>query len=272
MELRERLRFLFEDTKTWKGKLTSLLLVGLNAVFILLYIIETYPLSNHLYSVLWAIEVGITGIFILEYASRIYVSGQGLRKAFEPMMIADLMAIFPVLLVLAVPGLTVSAGFLKVFRVFRVFRLFRVTDSRNFIWGKVSKTNLQIMKFATVIFAVFFISAGFFHEVEVQQNPGVDTFRDSLYYMVVTLTTVGFGDITPVTSLGRWVTIFSIMAGIVIVPYQASKIVKTWNSQEKVEVKCPECGLKYHDPDASHCKACGHVIEQEYDSRETDYL
>jgi voltage-gated potassium channel len=255
-----------------EGKLVSLSLLSLNTLFILLYIVETYPLSQLLYQLLWNAEVAITWVFVLEYVARIYASVKGLQKAFEPLMLADLMAILPVLLILVGPGASVSAGFLKVFRVFRVFRFFRFTENREFIWGKISKTNLQIVKFATVIFAVFFVSAGFFHEVEVQQNPNVDTFRDSLYYMVVTLTTVGFGDFTPVTPAGRWVTILSIMAGIVIVPYQASKIVKAWSSQEKVEVKCPKCVLKYHDKDASHCKACGHVIEQEYDSREADYL
>lgn len=217
---------------------------------------------------MWSVEVGITAVFSLEYLARIYSSEKGLTKVFEPLMIADLLAIIPVLLILAGPGMSVNSGFLKVFRVFRVFRFFRVTESRRFIWGSVSESDLQIIKFLTLIFAIFFVSAGFFHEVEVHQNPGVETFRDSLYYTVVTLTTVGFGDITPVTNTGRWVTIFSIMAGIILIPWQASRIVKAWNAKDKLKVTSPECGLRYHDRDASHCKACGHLINQEFDSRE----
>lgn len=272
MDLREKIRFMLDDTESFAGKFTSLSLVSLNFIFVLIYIIETYPISTQVYTILWSLELGITGVFSLEYLARVYSSEKDLSKIFEPLMIADLLAILPVFLILAGPGTAVSAGFLKVFRVFRVFRFFRLTDSQEFFWGKVSETDLQIIKFVTIIFSVFFVSAGFFHEVEVGQNPGVDTFRDSLYYTVVTLTTVGFGDITPVTNAGRWITIFSIMAGIVLIPWQASRIVKAYNSQDKIEVKCPECGLKYHDRDASHCKACGHVIDQEYDSRDTEYI
>lgn len=268
MGLRERIRYLLEDTESFEGKFTSFSLVFLNFVFVLIYILDSYQLSQQVYSIIWSIEVAITAVFSLEYVARIYSSEKGLSKVFEPLMVADLLAIVPVLLILGGPGTSVNAGFLKVFRVFRVFRFFRVAESRKFIWGKVSESDLQIIKLVTLIFTIFFVSAGFFHEIEVQQNPNVDTFRDSLYYMVVTLTTVGFGDITPVTNTGRWITIFSIMAGIVLIPWQASRIVKAWNSKDKVEVQCPECGLKYHDKDASHCKACGRLINQEYDSRE----
>lgn len=273
MSLRERIRFLLDDTESFEGRFTSLSLIILNALFVLIYIVETYPIPQQLYQVLWGLEIGITGVFVLEYFARIYSSDKDLlSKIFEPLMVIDFIAILPVILILAGPGTAVSAGFLKVFRVFRVFRFLRVVESNRFFWGKVSDTDLQILKLVTIIFSVFFVTAGFFHEVEVASNPNVDTFRDSLYYTVVTLTTVGFGDITPVTSMGRWVTIFSIMAGIILIPWQASRIVKTWNSQDKVEVKCPECGLKHHDRDASHCKACGHVINQEYDSRDEEYL
>ena len=272
MDLREKIRCLLEDTESFEGKFTSFSLVSLNFIFILIYILDTYSISESLYTALWSIEIAITSIFSIEYIARIYSSEEGLSKVLEPLMVADLLAILPVFLIVLVPGASFSAGFLKVFRVFRVFRFFRVAEDRKFIWGKVSESDLQIIKLVTLIFSIFFVSAGFFHEIEVQQNPNVDTFRDSLYYMVVTLTTVGFGDITPVTNSGRWVTIFSIMAGIVLIPWQASRIVKAWNSKDKLEIKCPNCGLKYHEKDASHCKACGHVIDQEYDSRTEEYL
>jgi voltage-gated potassium channel len=94
------------------------------------------------------------------------------------------------------------------------------------------------------------------------------TFGDAFYYAVITLSTTGFGDIIPVTTAGRWVTVGSILAAIIVIPRQASKFVREWTSKEQVNVTCPQCGLEYHDPDASHCKACGHVIYQELDSRE----
>lgn len=63
-------------------------------------------------------------------------------------------------------------------------------------------------------------------------------------------------------------TVSTILAGIILIPWQASRIVRAWSSTEKVDVTCPNCGLSSHDPDASHCEACGHVIHQEYGGEE----
>ena len=272
-DLRDKVRYLLDDTDSFSGRFTSFSLLALNIIFVILYVLHTYPLTEVVMSAVWALEVGITAVFLVEYLARIWVSEDGLRKVIEPLMVVDLMAILPVILVLAFPQFGLfNAGFLRLFRIFRIFRFFRLTQNREFFWGKVSESDLQIIKLITIIFSIFFVSAGFFHEVEITQNPNVEVFRDSLYYMVVTLTTVGFGDITPVTNAGRWITIISIMAGIVLIPWQASRIVKAWSHQDKREVKCDQCGLMYHDPDASHCKACGAVIDQEYDSRKGDYL
>jgi voltage-gated potassium channel len=124
------------------------------------------------------------------------------------------------------------------------------------------------MKLLLTILVLLSASAGLFYTAEHGVNPNVDTFGDAFYYTVVTLSTVGFGDIVPMTAAGKWITVASILAAIIVIPRQASKILKEWTSREKVNVTCPECGLEYHDPDASHCKACGHVIYQEHDSRE----
>ena len=113
---------------------------------------------------------------------------------------------------------------------------------------------------------IFFISSGLFFFVENTINPNVDNFGDAFYFTVVALTTVGFGDIAPLSDAGKWVTILMILSGIIFIPWQVSQIVKEWVRMEtKKEVICPGCGLRYHDEDASHCKSCGHSIFQEYD-------
>jgi voltage-gated potassium channel len=102
--------------------------------------------------------------------------------------------------------------------------------------------------------------------VEHDTNPAIKNFGDAFYFSVVSLTTVGFGDIIPASEGGRWVTVLMIFSGIILIPWQVGQIVKEWiRLSAKKEVVCPRCGLKYHDKDASHCKACGHVIFQEFD-------
>ena len=113
---------------------------------------------------------------------------------------------------------------------------------------------------------IFFISSGLFFYVENTLNPKVETFGDAFYFTVVTLSTVGFGDIIPMSEAGKWVTVFMILSGIILIPWQVSRIVKEWlHIATKKKVICPECGLRYHDDNASHCKSCGHIIYQEYD-------
>ena len=97
-------------------------------------------------------------------------------------------------------------------------------------------------------------------------NTGVNTFGDAFYFTAVALTTVGFGDITPMSEAGRWVTVLMVFSGIILIPWQVSRIVKEWvRLGTKTQITCPGCGLRYHDQDASHCKSCGHLIYQEYE-------
>ena len=116
------------------------------------------------------------------------------------------------------------------------------------------------------IFIIFFISAGLFFHVENGINSVVNNFGDAFYYVVVTITTVGFGDIIPISDGGRIVTVLMIISGIILIPWQASQVIKEWSQTKKKKSTCKNCGLMYHDEDASHCKSCGHIIYQEYDN------
>jgi voltage-gated potassium channel len=268
-DLRETVRFYLLDHRTYVGKAIDVALLVLNLVFVALFVAETYSLSPRVADLVWTLELGIAGVFCVEYALRLYGAENRPAEALDPYTMADLVSILPTLLtvVLTPAGGVVALGFLRVVRVVRVLRFYRFTRDAEFFFGTVSDNTLRAMKLLLTVLVVLFVSAGLFYAAENRGNPDVATFGDAFYYTVVTLSTVGFGDITPTTAAGRWVTVASILAAIILIPRQASRIVKEWTT-DKVNTTCPECGLEYHDPDASHCKACGHVIYQEYDSRD----
>jgi voltage-gated potassium channel len=268
-DLRGRVRFYLLDHRTPTGKAIDIALLVLNLAFVAILVAETYPLSAGSERLLRASEVAIALVFLVEYALRLYGAESTVGEATNPYTVADLVAILPTLVVLVLPGvglaLAAEVGFLRAVRVVRVLRFYRFTRDAEFFFGTVSDNALRSLKLLLTVLVVFFVSAGLFYSVEHAANPGVDTFGDAFYYMVVTLSTVGFGDVLPTTAAGRWVTVAAILAAIIVVPWQGSRIVREWASRDRVDVTCSNCGLAAHDRDASHCKACGTVIYQEYD-------
>ena len=263
-------RFYLLDHRTLAGKAIDVALLGLNLVFVAIFVVETYPVTAATRAVLWDLEVAIAIVFLVEYLLRLYGARSRIDEALNGYTVVDLVAILPTLsvLFLPVPATVVEIGFLRAIRVIRVLRFYRFTRDAEFFFGQVTDNSLRAMKLLLTVLVILFVSAGLFYSAEHRANPGVSTFGDAFYYTVVTLSTVGFGDILPVTAAGRWVTVGSILAAILVIPRQASRILREWTTRELVNVTCPDCGLSYHDPDASHCKACGAVIYQEYDSRD----
>jgi len=268
---REKLQFYLIDCRTPTGKFIDIAIVVLNLIICGIFVAETYPLSDATRQVLWQLEVAIVFFFIFEYAARLYGSTNRLRQIADIYSIIDLIAILPTLSLLILPlfGFTPNLGFMRVIRglrVFRIFRFLRFTADADFFFGRFTRRFLTVLRLIITILMIFFISAGLFYEVENYLNPNVSNFGDAFYFTVVALTTVGFGDITPLTTAGKWVTVIMILSGIILVPWQVSLIIREWiHMARKKEIICPSCGLRYHDHDASHCKSCGHVIYQVYD-------
>lgn len=264
---REAVRFYLLDHSTPIGKAIDIAMLSLNLLFIAVFVVETYPHTAPTDALLWRLEVGIAGVFLAEYVLRIYGAADRLGELTNPYTVIDLLSVLPTLSVLVLPGpVTFELGFLRVARIVRVLRFYRFTQDEEFFFGTVEAQTLRAGELVLTIFVLLFATAGLFYSAEHAVNPGVSTFGDAFYYTVVSLTTVGFGDITPVTTGGRWVTVGAILAGIILIPWQAGRIVREWTSRDKIDVTCPNCGLRHHDADASHCKACGHVIYQEYDA------
>jgi voltage-gated potassium channel len=263
-------RFYLLDHRTYLGKVIDIALLVLNLVFVGVFVVDTYPVAESTRDLLWTLELGIAAVFLVEYLLRLYGASDRLAEFLDPYTVVDLLAILPTLVVVVTPASAVAlnVGFLRVVRVLRALRFYRFTRDAEFFFGTVSDNTLRAIKLLLTVLVVFFVSAGLFYSAEEAANPEVANFGDAFYYSVVTLSTVGFGDIVPATTAGRWVTVGSILAAIIVVPRQASRVLREWTTREKVDVTCPNCGLSQHDPDASHCKACGHVIYQEFDSRQ----
>lgn len=264
---REVVRFYLLDHSTLLGKAIDIALLSLNLLFIAVFVVETYPHGATTDAWLWRLEVGIAGVFLIEYVLRIYGAENRFEEITNPYTVIDLLAILPTLSVLVLPGpATFELGFLRAARLVRVLRFYRFTRDEEFFFGTVEAQTLRVGELLLTILVLLFATSGLFYSAEHVANAGVSTFGDAFYYTVVSLTTVGFGDITPVTTGGRWVTVSAILAGILLIPWQAGRIVREWTTRDRIDVACPNCGLKSHDADASHCKACGHVIYQEYDT------
>jgi voltage-gated potassium channel len=268
---REMLQFYLIDCRTPLGKLIDIVIILLNLFICVLFVAETYPLAQRTRHILWQLEIATVSIFILEYAARLYGAPDRLRQMVDIYSLIDLIAILPTISLLLLPlfGLAPDLGFMRILRgirVFRIFRFLRFTADPDFFFGSLNRHFLTVLRLVMTILLIFFISAGLFYQVESDLNPAVHNFGDAFYFTVVALTTVGFGDITPLSAAGKWITVLMILSGIILIPWQASLIVKEWiHMAQKKEIACPNCGLRYHDPDASHCKSCGHVIYQEYD-------
>ncbi|MCP4723410.1 MAG: ion transporter [bacterium] len=268
LTLRETIQFYLIDSKSLHGKFIDISIIFLNLVWVWIFIINTYDLSPIVESTLNFAENIIVGFFIIEYIVRLYGARKRLRHLINPYTIIDLLAILPTLLAPFVdPGNIEIIKILRIFRVFRVLRFIRFFETAEFFFGKISEEMLKVLRLVMTIFMIFFVSSGLFYTMEVGENENVRNFGDAFYFTVVALTTVGFGDITPITNGGKAATVLCILSGIALIPWQVAEIIRNWiHIANKKHIVCPQCGLCYHDPDAVHCKACGHLIFQEYDS------
>lgn len=268
---RETLQFYLVDCKSYLGKIIDIFIILLNLFICAILVLETYDVTEETKQFLWLVEQGIVFFFVVEYAARLYGAKNRFKQLTDKYSIIDLIAILPTISMVIFPlfGFTLNLKllkFIRIFRIFRIFRFLRFTADPHFFFGSLTMQVLHAVRLFLVILMLFFISSGLFFYVENEVNMGVETFGDAFYFTVVALTTVGFGDITPVSEPGKWVTVLMIISGIILIPWHVSKIVKEWvHMASKVDVICAGCGLRYHDRDASHCKSCGHVIYHEID-------
>ena len=210
---------------TTNGKYAYLFDVWL-LVFILLsclaVILESVPSIGLEYGkTLSVIEWFFTIIFTVEYILRIYSSKKTWKYIFSWWGIIDLLAIIPTYLSTVYPpiGVLLDIRILRLIRVFRVFKLKKYVTGGNMMMIALSKSRPKILAFVLFILLIAVVLGSLMYVIEGQKN-GFDTLPDSIYWAIVTLTTVGYGDVTPVTITGKIIATFIMILGygIIAVP------------------------------------------------------
>lgn len=230
----------------------------LNFLAIVLFVIDTHEIGDAAHRILVIGEFILVSFFIIEYLARMWVAERKIKHFFSIYSIIDLLSIIPIL---------ANFGNLAFFRIFRILRLFRmlrvlrfqrIFKERDTMFGQLSDTQLIVIRIVLTVFTIMFVSSGMIWAIESRINPGYGTIWNAMYFAVVTLSTVGYGDVTPLSPWGKVVTIAMILSGIAIIPWQLGKLVKVlFQSATKTTWKCPKCSLQEHDKDAIYCKACG---------------
>ena len=221
-------------------------------------------------SALVTAEWCFTALFTVEYAVRLWVVRRPLRYARSFFGVIDLFSILPTFLSLVFPGAQalLSVRILRALRVFRVLKLANYLDESSQLGRALLASRRKILVFIFAVMTIVTVMGSAMYLIEGGEN-GFTSIPQSVYWAVVTLSTVGFGDIYPVTPVGKAVaTVIILMGyGIIAVPTGivtvelANEIAAHRRANRYAE--CPVCGLEDHDIDARFCKRCGECLLRE---------
>ena len=208
---------------------------------------------------LYVLEWAFTLIFTVEYGLRLLSSPRPLAYARSFFGLVDFLSILPTYLSLVLPG----SQYLQVIRVLRVLRVFRVLKLAAYIgeaeilWIAVRNSRRKLGVFIVAVVAMAVVLGTTMYLVEGSTN-GFTSIPLSIYWTIVTITTVGYGDIAPVTPLGQFVASVIMLLGYAIVAVPTGivtmELVRGGRPGAKV---CPACALVSHESDASYCRRCG---------------
>ena len=260
--LRAKLHEIIFEADTPAGKLFDVLLIVsilLSVALVMLDSVESVQLSygRWLYLGEWLFTI----LFTIEYLLRLYSVGRPGAYATSFFGIIDLMAVLPTYLSIFIPGTQylLVIRILRVLRIFRVLKLVQYLGAARMLGQALRASRRKITVFLFVVLTVVVIFGALMYLIEDAEN-GFTSIPQSIYWTIVTLTTVGYGDISPQTPLGQTIAsiIMIIGYGIIAVPTGIVTVELSQAYRKEISTQaCPECSAEGHDQDAKHCKFCG---------------
>jgi voltage-gated potassium channel len=205
-----------------------------------------------------------TILFTIEYLLRLSCIGRPWRYATSFFGVVDLLAIVPTYLSLFFPGsqYLLVIRVLRVLRIFRVLKLVQFLNEANVMARALRSSSRKIVVFFATVLTLVVVFGSVMYMIEGEKH-GFTSIPRSIYWAIVTMTTVGYGDISPSTALGQTVAAVVMMLGFAIIAVPTGIVVGEMSRAQARVVStqvCPECSAEGHDPDARFCKRCGAAL------------
>ena len=262
--LRRKIYIVIFQSSTSAGKAFDVSLFILIIANIFLLTLETVaPLAIKHQRLFHSLDTFFMVIFSAEYLLRLYCVREAKVYAKSFYGIIDLLAVLPPYVEFFLPNWHVLM-IIRSFRLLRVFRIFRMVsfldESRYMMLSLVRSFNkILVFLFFIVVLTVFLGSL--MYVLEYEHNPGFHSIPQSIYWAIVTITTVGYGDIAPITAVGKIVASFIMILGyaIIAVPtgIMSASLVSKYRDMDNEDKTCANCHNKDHASDALFCKKCG---------------
>jgi voltage-gated potassium channel len=264
---RRRMYDVIFEADTPAGRRFDVALVVAILLSILVVVLDSVPwLHRDHAGLLNAFEWGFTALFTVEYVARIACVQRPWRYATGFYGVIDLLAVLPSYFSLLMPGteLLLDIRILRLLRVFRIFKLTLYIEEYTRLGEALAASRRKILVFLSVVLMAILILGTIMYVVEGPKN-GYTSIPVAMYWATVTMTTVGYGDITPHTNLGKAIASFMMLLGwgILAVPtgiVTAEMTLRHGADRQdaaRSERTCAACGSKGHDADARFCKDCG---------------
>lgn len=270
---KEKVHEIIFEADTKAGKWFDIILLLIIIASVIVVSLETVgPLEAKYGKLFIWIEWIFTIFFTIEYFLRIYAVRRPSRYIFSFYGIIDFLAILPVYL----SFFFVSSKQFTIIRVMRLLRVFRIFKLGSFLkHGNVIVNSLKASRAKITVFMYFVLLAvivfgAVMYMVEGGTNDGFDSIPRSIYWAIVTLTTVGYGDISPITPFGQFIAACIMILGYAVIAVPtgiiSAEMVNSMHDDEDKTIStqaCRYCGHEGHDYDAKHCKYCGELIHPE---------
>lgn len=258
---------IFEADTRW-GKVFDIALLVTIILSVIIVILESVNFLQIRYGQLFRIlEWIFTIFFTIEYILRLYCVYRPMKYATSFFGIVDLLAILPTYLSFIITGShsLVVIRILRLMRVFRIFKLGHFLSEGRVISRALIASRAKITVFLTFVVLMVTIIGAVMYLVEGGSNESFSSIPRSIYWAIVTLTTVGYGDITPQTNLGQFLSAVVMIMGYAVIAVPtgivSSELMKDIQSQTNTQA-CRYCGREGHDDDAKYCKYCGELLNE----------